>query len=203
MEIPDSKYDQLLTYIETGAKGDLTDEMVRYIELLDTIRSMFTRYQSRDVIINFLQKPPYNLSRYHAIKRFTDAVNFFYLDNEIKKSAWRNWYAEKLDRAADLVLKTATSSKDIDIYKNILLAASEMRQLNKEDKEELPEELFKKPVKLYTLNPELIGRKKANRDLLGKHIDALDVPEIEKKRMKSDAMVTDVEFVTENESPED
>lgn len=194
MDISDDKYDQLITFIETGAEGNLPEEMVEYITLLELIRGLHMRFRSRKAIINLLQKKPYELSYYLASKRYTEAINFFYLDHEIKKDAWRNLYAEKLDRAADLVLSTATTSKDVDIYKNIIYAAMEARQLGKEDKEELPEEIFEKKIKIYTINPEELGRERPNRNLLASKIDNYNIPEKEKERLKSEAGITDIKI---------
>lgn len=203
MAIPEDKYDALLAYIESGANSDLSEEMIEYISMLELIRTMHMRYESRLAIIKFLQQPPYNLSEYVAVSRYSDALNFFYLNADIKKQAWRNVYAEKLDRAADLVLKTATCSKDIDIYKNIIFAARDMRQLHIPEAEDIPEEFFRKPTKLYTLNPELVGKKRANRFQLAKHIDSLAIPEAEKVRLRSDAMIEDVEFMSADEDEQD
>ena len=203
MDIPDDKYDRLLAFIESGSKGDLPQDMIAYVELLDMIRGLHMRYKDRQGIVRFLQQPPYSLSYYLATLRYSEAINFFYLDHEISRQAWRNVSAEKLDRAADLVLKTATCAKDIDIYKNILYAAMEARQLSKEDAQDIPEDLFKKPVKIYTLDPDQIGRRKANRNLLARHIDSLDIPEAEKQRARSDAMIEDVEFLPGHELEED
>lgn len=199
MEIDESRYDQLLAYIDSGAKNNLPQEMVDYIGILELIRGMHMRYENRLAIVNFLQRPPYSLSYYQATQRYSEAVNFFYLDHDIKKQAWRNLYAEKLDRAADLVLKTATSAKDIDIYKNIIYAAMEARGLSKPDNEDVPKELFLKPVKIYTLDPRQLGRKRADRMILARHIDSLDIPEAEKQRARSDAMIEDIEFLPEDE----
>ena len=201
MDIDDNKYDELLTYIESGTKGNLPEEMIEYISILEMIRGLHMRYENRQAIVKLLQQPPYNLSYYNATLRYSEAVNFFYLDHEIKKQAWRNLYAEKIDRAADLVLKTATSSKDIDVYKNLIYAAMEARHLNVPDAEDIPKELFLKPTKVYTLKPELLGRKKINRTLLAKHIDSLDIPEADKQRVRSDAMLTEtIEFMESDES---
>lgn len=196
MEIDESKYDQLLAFIDSGAKNNLPQEMVEYISILELIRGMHMRYENRQAIVKFLQQPPYSLSYYQATQRYSEAVNFFYLDHYIKKQAWRNLYAEKLDRAADLVLKTATSAKDIDIYKNIIYAAMEARGLSKPDNEDIPKELFQKPVKIYTLDPERLGKRRANRLELAKHIDSLDIPEADKERARNDAGLNDtIEFI--------
>ena len=203
MRIPDNKYDALLAYIESGAQGNLSPELVEYIELLDVIRSMYARYRSRDTIINFLQKPPYTLSYYAAVIRFSEAINFFYLDNDIKKKAWRNVYAERLDKVADLALKASTSILDLEIYKKIIDAAARMRQLDKPDPPELPSELFTKPFKIYTLNPEDIGRTRADRNLLAKHIDELDIPEKDKDRVRADAGLTEINLFEDDQDQED
>lgn len=187
MDIDDSKYDELLIYIESGAKGNLPEEMIQYVNLLELIRGMHMRYQNRQAIVSFLQQPPYELSYYQATKRYSEAVNFFYLDNEIKKQAWRNIYAEKLDKAADLILKTATCSKDLDIYKNMIYAAKDLRGLDEKDQIDIPDDFFKKQVKIFTLDPKLLGRNRPDRRLLGKHIDSLDIPEADKQRARSDA----------------
>ncbi len=201
--INDNLYDDMLAMIESGDQGRLTDDMVDYLALLDKIHSWTFRHFSRDQIIKLLQTKPWNLSFYTATKRYAEAVNFFYIDPKITKEAFRNMYAEKLERAAELILKTATCSKDIDIYKNTILSIKDMRQLDVPEKEDIPDEFFKKPNKIYILNPEIIGRKKADRYKLARHIDQLDIPEKDKQRVKADAMITDIEFLSEDEKTED
>jgi len=202
MEIDESKYDQLLAFIDTGAKNKLPQEMVDYVSILELIRGMHMRYDNRQAIVKFLQQPPYSLSYYQATQRYSEAINFFYLDHDIKKQAWRNLYAEKLDRAADLVIKTATSQKDIDIYKNIIYAAMEARGLSQPDQEDIPIEFFKKPIKVYTLDRTLFGHKKTDKRLLAKHIDSLDIPEANKQHARSDAMISDTVEFLELDEPE-
>lgn len=203
MEISDDKYDQLITFVETGAEGDLPAEMVHYLELLEVVRSLHMRFKNRRAIISLLQKPPYELTYYLASRRYAEAINFFYLDHDIKKDAWRNMYAEKLDRAADMVLATATCPKDIDIYKNIIYAAMEARQLSKEDKEELPDEIFEKKIKIYTSNPEDLGRERPSRNQLAAKIDNYKIPETEKERIKSEAGITPVKIFPDESTEQD
>lgn len=196
MDIDENKYDELLVYIDSGAKGNLPEEMIEYVNLLELIRGMHMRYENRQAIVNFLQQPPYSLSYYQAIHRYTEAINFFYLDHQIKKDAWRNLYAEKIDRAADLVLATATSSKDIDIYKNLIYAAKELRGLDQKDELDIPEDFFKPKVKIFTLDPKMLGRNRPDRRLLARHIDSLDIPEADKQRARSDAGINDtIDFI--------
>lgn len=202
-KLDDYKFEQIIQFIETGAKGDLTEEMVKYIQLLEMIRGMYDKYETVPAIVNFLQKPPFNLSEYVAKKRFNEAINLFYADNEIKKQTWRNVYASRLDRVADLALLAAKSVEDLKIHKEIIEAAARMRQLDKQDDKELPKELFEKPFKIYTLDPEKIGRKRADRNLLAQQIDSLKVPEKYKERAKADALITDIEIFEDVDQEED
>ena len=190
----------MLAMIDPGEQGRLTDEMIEYMELLRIIHGWSFRHFTRDQIIKLLQSPPWSLSYYVAAKRYSDAVNFFYIDTKITKEAFRNMYAEKMDRVADLVLKTATCSKDLDVWKNMIYAIKDLRQLDVPEKEDIPDEFFKKPIKVYVLNPELVGRKKADRNKLARHIDNLDIPEKDKQRVKADAMIEDIDFLSEYEA---
>lgn len=204
MEIDDKKYDALINFIESGAKGDLSEEMVEYVELLDRIRGWHVRYKDRSTIVRMLQQPPYKLSYYLATKRYSDAINFFYLNNQIRKSAWRNVYAEKLDRAADLVLRTATCADDMKVYRGLIREASYWRELHKPDPENKDQDKFKKKYKIYTLNPERLGMERENRNLLAKHIDDLDIPESAKQRARSDAGMKDTfEIFSEEEESDE
>ena len=199
MEIPDNLYDDMMTMIDTGDQGGLTDEMVEYMELLKIIHGWTFHHFSREQIITLLQSHPYNLSYYLATKRYSEAVNYFYIDVKITKSAFRNWYAEKLDRAADLVFETATSSKDIDVYKNIIYAIREFRELDVPEPDDIPDDFYKKFNKVYVLDPKLVGRKRPDRNKLAAHIDSLDIPETDKHRVKADAMIEDIELFPEED----
>lgn len=195
MEFNEKMYDQLTVFIQNGSTNQMPAEMVDYLSMLELVRSLHFRFDSRDAIVKTLTKEPYNLSRYKAYEVYSDAVNFFYIDVKVTKEAFRNMYAEQLDRAADLVLKTSTGAKDMEIYKNIKMAAYNMRGLDKPDPQDIPKELFLKPNKIYVLDPELFGRPKANRRELAQHIDSLPIAETDKLRIKGDAMIEDIDFL--------
>lgn len=202
VNLEDFKYEKILAFIESGAQGDLPDELIEYIQLLELIRSMYDRYKSIPAIVNYLQKV-HKLSEFVSKKRVNESINLFYADNQVKKQTWRNVYASRLDRAADLALKASNSVADLEIYKKIIDAAARMRQLEREDEKELPKELFDKPFKIYTLNPERIGRKPADRNLLAQHIDNLSISEKEKDKIKADALLTDeIEFLSDADKEE-
>lgn len=184
------EFERLQEYIENGRQGDMPEEMVTYLEQLDIVRGQLNRSKSKEYIINLLKAAPYNLSDYLARKRYIDAINFFYLDTEIKKQAWRNLYADKLEKAANVVLMSATTAKELDIYKNILLAAANMRGLNEAEKEELPAELYQRPIKVYTNDVKVLDIPQVSRIELLKMIDSYEIPEVEKERLKGEALIT-------------
>ena len=199
MEMTDKMYDQLQVYVQNGTVSHMPENMVNYLSMLELVRSLHFRFESRDAIVKLLMQEPYSIARTKAYEIYSDAINFFYLDIKITKEAWRNVYAEQLDRAAELVLKTATCSKDLEIYKNIKASAAQMRSLDKPDPQDIPAELFNKPNKIYVLDPELFGRPKANRKLLAEHIDNLAIPETHKRRIKGDALIEDIDFLEDDE----
>jgi len=162
------------------------------------MRSMYSRFDNPVYIKRFFTQKPYDLSPYIANKRFTEMLNFFYSNNEIKKAAWRNSYAEKLDKAADLVMATAKNSQDLEVYQKLILSAAKMRALDQIDPPEIPKALYDKPTKIYTLDPGMIGREKANRNELAAQIDSLDISVADKNRIKADAMIQQIEFLEED-----
>ncbi len=203
MDVKDYNYEILLDYIETGAKGQLTDDMVEYLNILETMRSMYSKFDSPVFIKRFFTQKPYELSDYIANKRFNEMLNFFYSNNDIKKAAWRNAYAEKLDKAADLVMATAKNSQDLEVYQKLILSAAKMRALDQIDPPEIPKALYDKPTKIYTFDPRMIGREKVDRNVLAKQIDSLDIPVADKNRIKGDAMIQIIEFLEEDGEEED
>lgn len=195
------EYELLQEYIENGRTATMPSEMLTYLEQLEAVRGFHIRQKSTTFILNYL-KDNYGLSDYLARKRHSDALNFFYLSNEVKKDAWRNIYAEKLEKAAELTLATAKTSKDLDVYKNIILAAANMRQLNEKEPEKLPEGLYTKPIKIYETTVERLGLPKADRKTLARQIDAFEIPETERLRIKRDAQIEDTKiFPDHEESP--
>lgn len=203
MGVKDYNYELILEHIETGSKGSLAPEQIEYLKILDIMRTMHNRYENPASIKRFFTNEPYELSPFQANKWFNEMINLFYQDNSIKKSAWRNLYAEDLDKAAELVLKTSTCVADMKIYKELKVSAAEMRQLGESDPPEIPKALFDRPTKIYSMNPEFVGRSKANRNILAQQIDNMELSSLEKSKLKQDAMVDEIVFLEGDEDGEE
>lgn len=189
MEI-EIKYQELQEWINTGKSRTLPAEMVEYLEQIETVRSLYAKYESKTFIIKTL-KTTYKVSDYIANKLYSDSLNFFYANNQVKVEAWANIYAEKLENAA----LAAWNLNDYETYGKLIVEASKMRGVGKEKPQEIPKDFYTRPYVVYSLNPEDVGLTRANRKELAAFID--NIPEINNKqreRLKRDANVTDIKI---------
>jgi hypothetical protein len=175
-------------YIKTG-KGNFPDELVVYLELLELVRSMYSKYETKNFIITTLTNEVYGISRHKATELFHDALNFFYSDNQVKQKAWENIYANHLDNLAYLALE----KDDIETARKCFLDAAKLRGVGSEQNREIPKELLSKPVIIYTLDPSDVGLPKASKKELAEFIDNLpEISERERVRLSKDAGITEV-----------
>ena len=187
-----SHFDTLQDYLASGCTLELTDEEMDYYNALYALVGIHRKY-GKDNAIAFLMHPPFNVERSRARRMYAEALNLFYLNDTVENDAYRNIIFDNLQKAALAVLQNATSSKDMEVYGNLQTQAWKVKLLDKPDPEKvkLPEE---KPVKVYDLDPAAVGLPSANRNELGRQIDAIDLPEREKVRLKRDANIEDIDF---------
>lgn len=184
-------YNQLHEYIETGTIKKAPPEIIEYYERLDTIRSMHQKGHSKTFIINTLvasgEKRERALTKYIASKLYSDALNFFYLDAfEIKKAAFRNSYAERVDHA----IEVAWQKQDLTNFAALVKLAAQLRGLD-EPEPPAPRERAR-PVVIYSINPEDVGIPRADRRTLAQFIDNLpELSEKQKNKIRNDAGVND------------
>jgi len=171
-EFDNLKYEQLQEYIFSGRKNDIPDALVKYLEVLELVRSMYDKYKSRHAIVRFLGLAPYNISEYRAQKIYADALNFFYSDNDVKKKAWSNITAEKLDKLAML----AIANDDHECARRCFVDAAKLR-MDSDNEQAIPRELLDRRPIFYTIKPKDVGLPEPNRKKLREFIDALpDIP---------------------------
>jgi hypothetical protein len=189
----------LQDYIKKGKTDQLPDEIVIYMELLEMVRSMYSKYETKVFIIKTLLSAPYNLSRYRAHNLFADALNFFYTDNKVKQKAWESIYAQHLDNLAYYALEL----DDIEGARRCFMDAAKMRGAGKPDKEEIPAEFFNRPVVIYTMDAEKAGLPTTERKSLAAFIDNIpEITERERVRLKKDAGVQEFELFEDYQDAE-
>jgi len=189
-----ARYAEIAEYIEKGAHSKLTEEEVEYLEVLVKMNTMRRRYGLNQTI-SFFTKPPFNISLYRAKQMAEESINLFYSDEVLDKQAARNLKAEQFEQAAQLALEAAQSVKDLEIYRALLWDSYKARQLDQPDPLQIPEELYKRPIKIYTLNPAQAKLPAIDRNELAKEIDALEETATNKRRWKQEAMIDDIDFI--------
>lgn len=178
--------------MEKGSAANAPAPIVEYLELLDKVRAMFLRidqYGSKDMIVKHLMTVD-KLSRYKAMQVCDEAQEYFYCDNRISKAAWRNIYADKMDKMINFSMQVVENVSDAQKVVKMLLDASVLRGVNEPDVEELPAEVFQPPFVVYSCDAEFLGMPKANRQKLSEMIDKLpELTEKEKIQIKREALV--------------
>ena len=91
------------------------------------------------------------------------------------------------------------------IASGILANKARALQLDKEDPQKLPPEMYPRPFRLLSLDPEAVGLPAVNRQELARQIDGIVAPESVKRRLKMEAGITsmDIQDVIENGIPEE
>lgn len=190
----ESRYHVIEAYIESGSTTELSEDEVQYLDVLCKMNSMRRKYGIRQTI-SFFTNAPFKIPSFRAKQMYYESVNLFYAEEQADKQALRNMKAEQLEMAAELVMKTSKSPKDLEIYGNLIIQSAKIRQLDVVDPPQLPEGAYKRHTKIYSLNPNVISLEVGDRNELAREIDALDIPEKDKRRVKSDALIETVDFV--------
>jgi len=187
-----SGFDDMKTYrlfddwIQGGCKTKLSAEEDAYLEALTVINSLDRKYGRRNTIEYLAQR---GVKRKRAAEMYDEAICLFNTDRNIDKKSFRNKYADLLDDAALLIRDNISTSKDAEVYGNLLTQAGKFRQLDQKDPEPLPAELFQKSVRYFSLDATSVGLPAISRTKVAKQIDELEIPETDKHRVRMDAML--------------
>ena len=188
-------YAILQEYLETGNASLVSNpEMVLYLDQLDKIRGWHYSLLTEDKIIKALLLDYKDMSRREAKSRYSDAINYFYGDSEIKKEAYRNMVADEMYKAYTAAILSAKEPRDYKIAVEILYKSIEVRGAMDDEKDTLPESVFENKTPIYVMNPELVGLPKADRNILADQIDKMAITELKKKRLKGEAGIGDLEL---------
>lgn len=189
-----SYFDRLQDYLASGCTMELTDDEMDYYNALYALIGIQRKY-GKDNAISFLMHDPFQVKRAKAREMYNEAINLFFADDSVENNAHRNMMYDNLQKAAQVVLMNAHSSKDMEVYGNLMVQAAKIKQLDKPDPQKR-KEVNEKPIKIYMLDTHAVGIPQVNRQLLAEQIDSIpDIPEREKVRLKRDAQVIDVDII--------
>ena len=179
--------------VKTGDLSSLTPAERSYYDMMEMVRGLNARMRlpggdriaSKAGIIKLLKGEPYGLSDWMARQVYADSLNFFYQDEGVSVQAWRNIYAEKMDKLGDI----AVTMGRLKEAKGYFHEAAKLRGCFDAVAPEIPEELLDQtPVVIYTADPVSMGAAAADRKKLEAFIDSIpDLPAAARKRVKEDA----------------
>lgn len=163
-------------------------------------------YGSKEAIIKHLItfEPDLKGNRLKANQFYNETVEYFYADTEISKGAWRNLYADDLDKAYNLALALAENTGDIEKATKIKERAAKMRGLDKEDPVQFPDEALQKPFKIYTMEMDKhFELPNEDRKAIELWIDenTKDLPAKAIERIKQEAQILPVKIFQDEEDP--
>jgi len=204
MKLEDISIDVIYDFIHNGDPGNVDPAIITYLEVMDKVRGMrmrFDRFPSKDHIIKHLMKVD-GYSRYMANQFFNDAIEYFYSDTKISKDAYRNMLAEDLQKDIALARTIAKDVSDLAKISKMRADLAVLLQLDVEDKEEIPDEFYAKPWKLYATDAELLGMPTVDRVKIAKDIDNYpELSEKERELIKREAAILPVKiFLDESEN---
>lgn len=189
-----SYFDQLQDYLASGCIIELTDDEQDYYNALYALIGIQRKY-GKENAISFLMHDPFQLKRARAREMYNEAINLFFADDSIENNAHRNMMYDNLQKAAQVVLINAHSSKDLEIYGNLMMQAAKIKQLDKPDPEKR-QAVKDKNIKIYMLDTQAVGIPQVDRQQLAAQIDGIqDISERERVRLKRDAGVIDVDII--------
>ncbi|WP_138092714.1 hypothetical protein [Sphingobacterium daejeonense] len=185
--------ESLNDYIQSGkTMMDISVEEQLYIDTLIFIRDLDAIYGRRAAVDFFVKH--YGMKHQRASEMYDESMNLFFGNRIINKKSLRAKYADKLEQAANVVAENAESSRDWEVYGNLMKQAASMQELDKPDVEKLAKELYMPTTKVYTLDAESVNIPSINRLELAAEIDALDHPESVKESLKQDAMINKIDL---------
>lgn len=179
--------------LTTGNIDFLSPEEREYYDLMNVVRGWRARMimpggnriVTKAGIIKLLKQPPYGLSDWMARRVYADTLNFFYSEEGVNSKAWANYYAEKLEKLADL----AVADGRLKEAKSFIAEAAKLRGCYDRQQAEIPIELLEQePIIIYTSDPESMGARKEDRKAIEHFIDSIpDISDAAKDRVKEDA----------------
>ncbi len=160
-------------FIESGNPDNAPAEIVAYLELLTRVHGMKLRvdkFGNDESIIKHLVTVD-GLSRIKAKQIIAEVIEYFYLDKSVSMEAWGNFYANIVEQEMNYVRMTKENSGDSKRVGELARLAFELRGGFKEQLPELPDELFQKPIVVYTTDVTDVGLPKVDRNRIKQMID--------------------------------
>lgn len=187
-------FETVQRYLDKGCTGGLSTKEQLYLEMLQIIYSFNNKLGDRRTL-RLLTQEPYKMEYNRARDMMAEAVELFNGGRRATKEAMRHHAAETYDNLYHMILDTAKTPQDIALAASMLDKKVKLLQLDEPDPNILPPEQYMKTFRVLSLTTECLGLPSVNRDEVAAQIDALEIPEADKKRIRMEAGVEDMDIV--------
>lgn len=192
-DVNDITLDHVYQFIETGDPLNAPPEIVQYLEILSAVHTMSLRidiYGSREMVLKHIIIN-YGVTHGKASTLYNEAIEYFFAEKEVSKKAYGNFYANIVDQAINFTRLTMKDSSDAKRLTDMVKVAAELRGVFDEQEQEIPKEMFSKPIVIYSTDFEELGLQPTNRKKLQEQIDKIEgLSEKEKEKLYQDADIT-------------
>lgn len=191
-------------FLKTHKSTALSSDLQEYITRINAVPAIIHNIgNSLTKTVHILQRQFPDMTYSQARSLYYDAMNFFYMDDDISVGAWDNYYAELFDKMTAL----AISTNKIDSAARCASKAHSLRALAKD---RIKPQDWKVPNFLININvrPEDLNYSSKNvydiikKDEDGQYaklIDGLPTTEVEKDRLRLDAGIQDIKPIEDKD----
>lgn len=187
-------FEAIQKYLDKGCAGNLSTREQMYLEMLQIIYSFNNKLGDRRTL-RLLTQEPYKMEYNRARDMMAEAVELFNGGRRATKEAMRYHAAETYDNLYHMILDTAKTPQDIALAGTMHDKKVKLLRLDEPDPNILPPEQYMKTFRVLSLTTECLGLPAVNRDEVAAQIDALEIPDAEKKRIRMEAGVEDMDIV--------
>lgn len=190
--IQDLSLEDITAFLANGKLDKAPPGVADYLNLLEKTRGMILRfdlYPNDDIIIKHLVFHD-KITPAKARTIIAETREYFYIDSKVSKDAWRNIYAEGMQRLINAAILSAKDAKDYVSIGKLYKDLCDIRGLNDKEENEIPYELLdQKRFLIYSINIEDLGLPKANRNNIKALIESkmLELSEKEKNQIYREA----------------
>jgi len=197
----------LQNFLETKVSRAISKELQEYIIRINAVPAII-HYNGASVTkaTKLLMQQFKGLTYSEARSIYYDALNFFYIDDNVSSDAWDNYYAEKIEDLArysigvnrpDVALKAYLEAHRLKVRNTDRIKPGDWKPpifiINNKVK---PEDLGYEKQSIYEIN------RKAESGYYSKLINSLPITEKERIRLRQEAEIQDIDYEEPAEGPD-
>ena len=206
----ESHFLRLQDYIAEGSKGELTAEERDYEDALFATANVIRR-EGRQAAADWLMNDR-GCTRHVARRMVTEAVNLFYGDDGITRTAWRNVLTQKTMDAVRTFERQffadddgdgpdyVPKAKDYEAYTKLIALAAKLQRVDEPEESPKGQQNFVRQVNVFTTDAAQLGMPATDRYaiLQNPHLQQLPKRHQQRLAMEIGAVPMDIDQLLDN-----